>query len=113
MPPQAGSRYAACIAVRDEQGRLVLTERTPLAYRALADNRVHVVVQGDTLWHLAGRYFAPLPRACGYWWLLGEFQPEPIVDPTVALDVGRTLFVPSIATLERARAGAPRAGGPA
>src|SRR5437870_2248049 len=100
MPPQAGSRYAMCVAVRDENGRLVLSERAPLTFKQLPDNRIHVVEQGDTLWHLAGRYFAPLPRACGYWWALAEFQPDPIVDPTLALEVGRTLYIPSIATLE-------------
>ena len=113
MPPQAGSRYATCIAIRDDAGRLVLSERAPFAYRAFVDNRVHAVVQGDTLWHLAGRYFVPLPRPAGLWWVLCDFQPEPIVDPTVALDVGRRLYVPSIATLERALAGAPYVGGPA
>ena len=56
MPPQAGSRYAMCVAVRDEQGRLVLSERAPLTFKELPDNRVHVVEQGDTLWHLAGRW---------------------------------------------------------
>lgn len=111
MPPQAGSRYASCVAVRDEQGRLVLEERAPLAYKDLPDNRVHIVAQGDTLWHLAGLYFAPLPRACGFWWAIAEFQPEPIVDPTQALDLGRALYVPSLATLEIALVGARLARG--
>lgn len=102
MPPQVGSRYASCLGVTDDDGRLVLTERELFAFRDLPDNRVHVVVQGDTLWHLAGRYFVPLPRACGYWWVLADFQPEPIVDPTLELEAGRTLYVPSAATLEAA-----------
>ena len=61
--------------------------------------RVHVVAQGDTLEGLAGRYFAPLPRACGFWWVLADFQPDPIVDPTLELDVGRRLVVPSLRVL--------------
>jgi hypothetical protein len=36
------------------------------SYRPFPDNRVHRVVEGDTLFQLADRYFAPLPRACGY-----------------------------------------------
>jgi hypothetical protein len=63
------------------------------------DTRVHVVAQGDTLEGLAGRYFAPLPRACGFWWVLADFQPDPIVDPTLELDVGRRLLVPSLRVL--------------
>jgi hypothetical protein len=53
------------------------------------------VVQGDTLWGLAGRYFAPLNRACGYWWVIADFQPDPIIDPTLGLEEGRVLFIPS------------------
>ncbi|MCZ2110357.1 MAG: hypothetical protein LC118_12450 [Dehalococcoidia bacterium] len=56
-------------------------------------------LQGDTLEGLAGRYFAPLPRACGFWWVLADFQPDPIVDPTLELDVGRRLVVPSLRVL--------------
>ena len=102
MPPQVGSRYALCVAVEDDEGRLTLSERAPLSYRDLPDNRAHVVRQGDTLWQLAGAYFAPLPRACGYWWAIAEFQPEPIVDPTSELDVGRVLYVLSLAAMTSA-----------
>ena len=58
MPPQTGSRYGACLGVLDAGGRRFLAEREPFRYRPLADNRVHVVVDGDTLFELAGRYFA-------------------------------------------------------
>jgi len=99
MPPLAGSRYSFCHGVRDEQGRLHLTEREPYRYRAHPDNRVHVAVEGDTLFHLAGLYFAPLERACGYWWAISDFQPDPIVDPTLKLEPGRRLHIPSLRVL--------------
>ena len=99
MPPRVGSRHSFTLGVRDAGGVLHLTEREPYRFRAHTDNRVHVVVQGDTLWGLAGRYFAPLPRACGFWWAVADFQPDPIVDPTLELDIGRRLVVPSLRVL--------------
>ena len=99
MPPLAGSRHIFCRGYRDEAGRLALTEREPYRYRAHPDNRTHRVAQGDTLFTLAGRYFAPLPRACGYWWVLADFQPDPLVDPTLELALGRVLFIPSLRVL--------------
>jgi len=99
MPPQTGSRFSFCLGVLDEQGRRYLTEREPYRYRPLPDNRVHRVVDGDTLFDLAGRYFAPLPRACGYWWAIADFQPDPIVDPTIALAAGAEVIVPSLRVL--------------
>ncbi len=99
MPLQSGSRHGFTLGVRDDEGRLYLTEREPYGFVEHPDNREHVVVQGDTLFHLAGRFFAPLPRACGFWWVIADFQPDPIIDPTLELEVGRRLFVPSLRVL--------------
>jgi hypothetical protein len=99
MPPLAGSRYAFCRGVRDDADRLFLTEREPYGYREHADTRRHVVAAGETLFGLAGRYFAPLPRACGFWWAIADFQPDPIIDPTLELPVGAALYIPSLRVL--------------
>ncbi len=99
MAPRTGSRHLFALGVPDELGRRFLSEREPYRFKEHTDTRVHVVAQGDTLERLAGRYFAPLPRACGFWWVLADFQPDPIVDPTLELDVGRRLFVPSLRVL--------------
>lgn len=96
MPPRRFSRFTFSAAVLDDTGQLLLTEREPYRFRALADTRQHVLQQGDTLFTLAGRYFAPLPRPAGLWWIIADFQPEPIHDPTLALDLGRLLFIPSV-----------------
>jgi hypothetical protein len=96
MPPRRFSRYSFSAAVLDDSGRLFLTEREPFRFRSLPDNRQHVVQQGDSLFSLAGRYFAPLPRPSGLWWVIADFQPEPIHDPTLALDLGRVVFIPSV-----------------
>lgn len=99
MPPRRFSRYSFCSAVLDDQERLFLTDREPFRYRPLPDNRQHVVKEGDTLFSLAGRYFAPLPRPAGLWWVIADFQPEPVHDPTLALELGRVVVVPSIRTI--------------
>jgi len=99
MPPRIGSRYTFCQGVRDDDGRLYLTEREPYRFRSHPDNRSHTAVEGDTLFDLAGRYFAPLPRACGYWWVIADFQPDPIIDPTLQLEPGRRMFIPSVRVL--------------
>ena len=98
MPPRVGSRYSHVQGFPWE-GFVELTEREPFRFRDLDDNRTHAVVEGDTLFTLAGRYFQPLPRACGFWWVIADFQPQPIVDPTIELDVGRLLFIPSTRVL--------------
>ena len=99
MPPRSGSRYTFCSGIRDAADVLQLTEREPYRFREHKDTRVHTVVQGDALWNLAGRYFAPLPRACGFWWVIADFQPDPIVDPTLELVPGRRVFIPSLRVL--------------
>ncbi|MCP3163168.1 hypothetical protein [Myxococcus qinghaiensis] len=99
MAPHAGSRYSFSLGLRDEAGRLFLTERVPYGFQPHADTRVHLVAQGDSLWGLAGRYFAPLPRACGFWWAIADFQPEPIIDATLELETGRRVYIPSLRVL--------------
>lgn len=96
MPPRVGSRHSFSERLEDGVGRVFLSEREPYRFHEHPDNRVHVVAEGDTLFGLAGRYFAPLPRACGFWWVIADFQPDaPIVDPTLRLALGRRLHIPS------------------
>lgn len=99
MSPHAGSRHAFTTGARDHAEKLYLTEREPYGFAQHPDTRVHIVVQGDSLFELAGRYFAPLPRACGFWWVIADFQPEPIVDPTIRLEPSRELLIPSLRVL--------------
>lgn len=100
MPPRRFSRHTFTSAVLDDDGRLFLTEREPFRFRAMPDTRQHVVKEGDTLFSLAGRYFSPLPRPAGFWWVIADFQPDPIHDPTIDLDPGRILFIPSLRVIQ-------------
>ena len=99
MPPKPKSRHFFCKGVYDENGWLFLTAREPYRFKEHPDTRIHKVVEGDTLFSLAGRYFAPLPRACGFWWVIADFQKSPIIDPTVKLEIGSQIHVPSLRVL--------------
>ncbi len=100
MPPRRWSRFTFCTALKDVDGTLLLTDPEPFGYQPFTDNRLHVVKEGESLFTLAGRYFAPLPRPAGLWWVLADFQPEPILDPTLVLTPGTTLVVPSLRTVQ-------------
>lgn len=100
MPPTANSRHVFCSALKDKAGRLFLSDRVPFRYQPLYDNQFHVVSQGETLFSLAALYYDGMERAAGYWWVIADFQPDPINDPTVELTPGRTLVIPSARALK-------------
>jgi len=100
MPPRRFSRYEFTRGIRDEEGRLFLTDREPFRFRPLRDNRLHEVREGETLFSLAGRFFRPRTRAAGLWWIIADFQPDPIQDPSIPLEPGRRLFIPSLRTVD-------------
>lgn len=104
MPPQVNSRHQHTKAVPDTNNILRLTDRTPFLYQELEDNDIHEVAEGDTLHTLSARYYAalgelPILSAAQFWWVIADFQPEPIHDPTLRLKVGTRLFIPSVDTL--------------
>lgn len=100
MPPGITSRHLFCQGLTDSNGRLYLTDRVPFRYKTADDNRVHTIVEGDTLFTLAHIYFDPLDRPSQYYWVIADFQPdEPIIDPTLKLSPGRMLVIPSVRML--------------
>ena len=77
----------------------MLSERVPYRFVSRSDNRIHVVAEGDTLHTLAHDYFQGLPRPAQFYWVIADFQPEPILDPSIRLAVGRQIVIPSLRTL--------------
>ncbi len=89
--PSAYSRDRYCVGITDEESNLYLTDPEPFRYQDRPDNLVHVVVEGETWESIA---FNEYGRE-DLWWVLPDYQPEPVHDPTVALVGGSTLILPS------------------
>jgi hypothetical protein len=90
------SRYRYNREYEDSSGFRYLDEREPFKYREEADNRFYQVRDGDSWWSLAHRFYGhAFPRAAGLWWIIAEFQPQPVADPTARLVAGTTVVIPS------------------
>lgn len=108
MSTSKWSRHRFSTVHTDAAGRRWLSPRPRFLYRDLPDNRAHIVKQGDTLHRLAHRYFpgmgAPAldgeARPALLFWVIADFQPEPIHDVTITLDLGRILVIPSVRTVQ-------------
>lgn len=103
MPPGPQSRYRFTEAYADPvDGRLSLSEREPFGFRELRDTTIHLSREGDSWWTLAGHYYEAFVTAdlafdpSQLWWILADFQPEPVIDPTVVIPVGTALYIPSL-----------------
>ena len=100
MPPRRYSRHAFTLGFNEVGAEETqLSEREPYRYVQLPDNRAHTVAEGETLWSLAGTYFSGFSRPSSLWWIIADFQPTPIEDPTIALSVGSVLVIPSERTV--------------
>lgn len=99
MPPLRNSRYQYSTKYTDTSGQSFLTEPAPIIYEDSLDNIIHVVQGGERLQDLAHKYFAEFGSntfpSAGLWYIIAQFQPTPIVDPTIKLADGMKLYIPS------------------
>lgn len=96
MPPGTNSRHLLTTGVtRIEDGLTFLLDREPFRFVNREDNKRVTVRGGDTWQSLAVEHMGSIERAEELWWVLADFQPDPIVDPTEALEAGKIIFVPS------------------
>lgn len=100
MPPRQFSRHSFSRAVTDVTGAIVLTDPVPFRFVARPDNRLVTVHGGDTVFSIAAREFRGYPRPDGLWWIIADFQPDPIHDPTLRIEDGSILVIPSNRTIE-------------
>lgn len=104
MPPKENSRFIFTFGQEDEgevrsQPVQFTTDRIRFKYRIRPDNINHPVSEGDTLFTLAGRYFRGIDRPSGLWWVIGDYQPDPVHDPTIQLPLATSVVVPSLRTV--------------
>lgn len=97
MPAGPQSRYQFCNTETDADGNVFLTTPEPYRYVYFDDNIQYVCASGDTLWGLAGQYYGSLDRASELYWIILDFND--IVDPTIALEAGQEIWIPSLRTV--------------
>ena len=93
------SRFRFCLAVQRNDGTMMLTDREPFRYVPFDDNTIHPASRGDTWRTLAGRYFKAenivvVPERL--WWVIADFQPQPVVDPTLRIQPGTLIHIPTL-----------------
>jgi hypothetical protein len=78
-------------------GILYVPSRTPVRFIDEGDSSIQVEVRGIRLLALISHdvYRGVVARPQDLWPIVADFQPEPILNPFLKLDVGRTLFLPS------------------
>jgi hypothetical protein len=99
------SRYRMSDIIKDARGRLLLSLRPRLEYDQEDEDIIHEVAPGDTLWTLAAQYFNGIPFAHTLWWAIADYQPDPIIDPTVRLEPGSLVVIPSPTLVQDALSG--------
>jgi hypothetical protein len=95
MPPRENSRLQFAEGVVDADGCTLLTAVNPYRYRDLDDNEPYPVKDGDTLQRIAWEKYGDATL----YFVIADFQPEPIHDPTLVLEAGTVLILPSYQTV--------------
>lgn len=95
MPPRGFSRYVFTSGILDDNNRVYLTSRKPFRFVSRPDNVQHQVKPGDSIFTLALKYY----RNNTLWWVIADFQPDPLLDPTLDLTPGSVVFIPSFRTV--------------
>ena len=101
MPPGNLSRHLFSRAIQLPDRRVVLTDREPFSFREFEDTRRVRVQERDTLYGLAAFHFnvPDIERPSDLWFVIADFQPVPIHDPTIKLTPGSTIHIVSIRVL--------------
>lgn len=94
MPPGVQSRYLGA-ELHNLDGKLYLGQREPLLFDPDLAQRAVMVARHDTLQTLAAKFIGAPQFDTPFWWLVAEFSHPPVLDPTVPLTPGTTVYIPS------------------
>jgi hypothetical protein len=100
-PIFTGSTYRHARAIQFDDGRIIfrLPERIPFEDRD--DSILHISNGRERLWDLAQLYYGSEVRdAIDLWEVIAQFQPEPIQDPSIPLQAGLSVLIPSLEYIE-------------
>jgi hypothetical protein len=103
MPFAINSPERRARVITDE-GKLVsgktveyMSLHDPFRYQERDDNLTYTARRGDRLEHIATVFY----RDPQLFWVLADFQPNPILNPLLPLEPGRVIYGPSVEVLER------------
>ena len=88
-------RYRLANLIKDDDDTLILDLRAKLEFQESSDDILHIVQKGETLHTLAATYYQGFPNAATLWWAIADYQPEPIIDPTLELQEGQVIIIPA------------------
>ena len=102
------SRYVLADMFFDAQNRTYIGPRERFFFEDLEGNIPHTVRDGDD-WHsLAYQYYGrALSGQVNLWWGIADFQPEPVLDPTLTLQPGTIILIPPLHVLQGELEGLP------
>lgn len=100
-PVSKYSRNLFCTGQLDANGNLFISERVPFRFIELDDTTEYTANAGDTWASLAFAYYGSIEDAASLLWnVIPDFQPVPIVDPTINIVPGAIIYIPSLQTVE-------------
>lgn len=89
------SLYRHAYAVQEDDGTVVLMLPERLPHEDLDGTTLHIVSEGERVYDLANLYYKRTARsAVDMWDVIAQFQPTPILDPSVPLKVGTEVYIP-------------------
>lgn len=90
--------------VLSDEGRLItgkiinyMSLHEPFYYQDRSDNLTFVARRGDRLDHIATVFY----RDPKLFWVLADFQPNPILNPMLPIEPGRIIYGPSVEVLQQ------------
>ena len=96
-------RYLFCIETTDANGNLILSKRVPYRYKELGDNIIHTSLEGESIQDIAQIFYGKLygqRESRNMFWIICDFQPQPILDCTLTMEAGQKIIVPSPTTVD-------------